>query len=94
MMKAHQELALLLPAGALGVGVPVGLGHHADEVPLRRVGLRPRLQRAHHLLLLPPLPVLLDETPLGHSLRLVQHHCGRRRQKKRGETGKREGGGE
>lgn len=70
----YQELAFLFPAGALGVGVPVGLGCHADQLPLCRVGLRPDLQRPHHLLLLPLLPVLLDQTPLGHALRIVQHH--------------------
>lgn len=71
---AHQELALLLPAGALGVGVPVGLRGLSDELPLGAVRLRPRLQRPDHLLPLPFLPVLLDQTPLGHALRIVQHH--------------------
>lgn len=73
-IKAYQELALLFPAGTLGVGVPVGLSHHLDEVPLCRVRLRPGLQRPHHLLPLPPLSVLLDQTTLGDALWLVQHH--------------------
>lgn len=73
-LKAYQELAFLFPAGALGVGVPVGLGHHPDELPLCGVWLRPRLQRPHHFLPLPSLSILLDQSPLGHALRLVQHH--------------------
>lgn len=42
-LKAYQEFALLFPAGALGVGVPVGFGHHPDQLPLCGVWLWPRL---------------------------------------------------
>lgn len=65
---AHQKFALLFPGGPFGVGVSVGFSHHPDELPLRRVRLRPGLQHPNHFLPLPPLPVLLDQTPLGYAL--------------------------
>lgn len=72
--NAHQKFALLFPGGALGVGVSVGFGHHPDQLPLCRVRFGPGLQHADHFLLLPSLPVLLDQTALGYTLRVIQHH--------------------
>ena len=72
----HQKLPTLLPLGALGVGVSVGLGHQVDELPLRVRGLRPGLKRPYQLVLLTLLAVLLDQTPLGHAFTVVQHHWG------------------
>lgn len=74
VLQTYQKLALLFPAGALGVGVSVGVGYHPDQLPLRTVRLRPHLQRPHHLLPLPFFSILLDETALGNALWLVQHH--------------------
>lgn len=73
-MSAHQEFALLFPLGALSVGVSVGLRHQVDQLPLVPRGLRTVLEGLHHLLLLAPLPVLLDQPPLGHALGVIQHH--------------------
>ena len=72
----HQEFPLLLPVAALRVGAAVRLGHHVDQLPLLCAGAGPVLQGFDHLLLAPPLPVLLDQLPLGYALRVVQHHCG------------------
>lgn len=72
--RAHQELALLLPVVALCVGGRVGLGHHADELPLLLAGLHPLPRRLLLLLPPPPLTVLLDQLPLGQPLVVVQHH--------------------
>lgn len=75
---SYQEFALLLPLGALSIGVPVGIGHHVDQFPLGAAGLRPVLERLDQLLLLAALPVFLNQTPLGHPLGVVQHHCRKR----------------
>lgn len=73
----YQELPLLLPVAALGVGGHVGLGDGLDELPLLVGGLG--LVTDGSLQLLPPpfLPVLLDQLPLGQTLAVVQDHWGR-----------------
>lgn len=71
----HQEFPFLLPVAALGVGAAVRLRHHVDQLPLLGAGAGAVLQRFDHLLLAPPLPVLLDQLPLRYPLRVVQHHC-------------------
>lgn len=76
MKMSYQELPLLFPVVALCVGGHVGLGHHADEVPLLLGGLQSVPHRLLQLLPTAPLPVLLDELPLGQPLAVVQHHCG------------------
>lgn len=73
---SYQELPLLFPVVALCVGGHVGLGHHADQVPLLLGGLQPVPHRLLQLLPTAPLPVLLDEFALGQPLAVVQHHCG------------------
>lgn len=72
----YQELPLLLPVAALGVGGHVGLGDGLDELPLLVGGLG--LVTDGSLQLLPPpfLPVLLDQLPLGQTLAVVQDHWG------------------
>lgn len=89
--RAHQELALLLPVVALCVGGRVGLGHHADELPLLLAGLHSLPHRLLQLLPAAPLAVLLDQLPLGQPLVVVQHHwSGEGRGRDRGHEG---GGG-
>lgn len=75
----YQELPLLLPVAALGVGGHMGLSDGLDELPLLVCGLW--LVPDGSLQLLPPplLPVLLDQLPLGQALAVVQDHWGRRR---------------
>lgn len=76
MKMSYQELPLLFPVVALCVGGHMGLGHHADEVPLLLGGLQSVPHRLLQLLPTAPLPVLLDEFALGQPLAVVQHHCG------------------
>lgn len=76
---SHQELPLLLPVVALGVRGHMGLSHNTDEVPLLLGGLHSVPHRLLQLLFSTPLPVLLDQLPLGQPLAVVQHHWGRRR---------------
>lgn len=68
---SYQELPLLLPVAALGVGGHVGLGDGLDELPFLVSGLW--LVPHGSLQLLPPplLPVLLNELPLGQTLAVV-----------------------
>lgn len=73
---SYQELPLLFPVVALCVCGHMGLGHHADEVPLVLGGLQPVPHRLLQLLTPAPLPVLLDQLALGQPLAVVQHHCG------------------
>lgn len=67
-VASHQEFALLLPLCALSIGVTMGFRHQADQLPLGPRGLRTGLEGFYHLLLLTPLPVLLDEAPFSHPL--------------------------
>ena len=75
---SYQELPLLLPVAALGIGGHVSLGDGLDELPFLVSGLW--LVPHGFLQLLPPpfLPVLFDELPLGQTLAVVQDHCGGR----------------
>lgn len=78
LKMSYQELPLLFPVVALCVRGHMGLGHHADEVPLLLGGLQSVPHRLLQLLPAAPLPVLLDELALGQPLAVVQHHCGGR----------------
>lgn len=73
-ISSYQEFALLFPLGALSIGVSVGLRHQLDQLPLVPRGLWTVLESFHHFLLLASLPVLLNEAPFSHPLRVVQHH--------------------
>lgn len=55
----------------LGIGAAMGLRRNMDQIPLFRSGLWSLLQRSDHLLLSPPLPVLLDQLAFGHPLRII-----------------------
>lgn len=73
---SYQELPLLFPVVALCVRGHMGLGHHADQVPLLLGGLQSVPHCPLQLLPTAPLPVLLDQLPLGQPLAVVQHHWG------------------
>lgn len=67
-MCSYQEFAVLFPLCALSVGMPMGLCHQPDQVPLGHSGLWTGLQGLHHLLLFAFLPVLLNKAPFSHPL--------------------------
>ena len=70
-IPSYQEFSPLFPMAALGIGAAMGLRSNVDQVPLLWSGLWSLLQRANHLLLSPPLPVLLNQLALGHPLRII-----------------------
>ena len=63
--------------------MPVGLRHQVDHLPLAVSGLWTVLEGFHHFLFLASLPVLFNQTPFSHPLRVIQHHC----EEMRGEGG-------
>lgn len=73
-MFSYQEFTFLFPLRALSVGVPVGLRHMADQVPLGPSGFWTGLEGFYYLLLFALFPVLLNQAPFSHPLRVVQHH--------------------